>query len=56
MVWQSGSLLSSSVTSEMVKSIEGGAAVNQLYETFDADLRVYELGLEQPLRFHKKYQ
>ena len=39
----------SSVTSEMVKNfVEGGAAVNQLCKTFDADLRVYELGLEHP--------
>ena len=39
----------SSVTSEMVKNfVEGGAAVNQLCKTFDADLHVYELGLEQP--------
>ena len=33
----------------MVKNfVEGGAAVNQLCKIFDADLRVYELGLEQP--------
>ena len=39
----------SSVTSEMVENfVEGGAAVNQLCKTFDADLRVYELGLENP--------
>ena len=39
----------SSVTSEMVKNfVEGGAAVNQLCKTFDADLRVYELSLEHP--------
>jgi nicotinate-nucleotide--dimethylbenzimidazole phosphoribosyltransferase len=37
------------VTVQMVKNfIEGGAAVNQLCRTVDADLRVYELALEQP--------
>jgi len=39
----------SSVTAQMVENfIAGGAAVNQLCHTFDADLRVYELGLEDP--------
>ena len=38
-----------SVTEQMVRNfIDGGAAVNQLCRTFDADLRVYELALEQP--------
>ncbi|MBH67505.1 MAG: nicotinate-nucleotide--dimethylbenzimidazole phosphoribosyltransferase [Rhodospirillaceae bacterium] len=38
-----------SVTGQMVQNfIAGGAAVNQLCRTFDADLRVYELGLEEP--------
>ena len=38
-----------SVTSEMVKNfIAGGAAVNQLCAMVDADLRVYELALDQP--------
>lgn len=37
------------VTAQMVKNfIDGGAAVNQLCRTVDADLRVYELALEQP--------
>jgi len=37
------------VTAQMVKNfVEGGAAVNQLCKTFDADLRVYEMDLEQP--------
>ena len=38
-----------SVTRQMVQNfIDGGAAVNQLCATFDADLRVYEMALEQP--------
>ncbi len=39
----------SDVTAQMVANfVNGGAAVNQLTRTFDADLRVYELALEQP--------
>lgn len=38
-----------SVTAQMVKNfVAGGAAVNQLCATFDADLRVYEMALETP--------
>src|SRR6185437_9380971 len=38
-----------SVTAQMVQNfIAGGAAVNQLCKTIDADLRVYEMNLEQP--------
>lgn len=37
------------VTAQMVQNfIAGGAAVNQLCQAFDADLRVYEMALEQP--------
>lgn len=37
------------VTVQMVKNfVDGGAAVNQLCRTFDADLRVYEMALDQP--------
>lgn len=37
------------VTAQMVKNfIAGGAAVNQLCKTVDADLRVYEMALDQP--------
>lgn len=37
------------VTAQMVQNfVAGGAAVNQLCKTFDADLRVYELALERP--------
>ena len=37
------------VTQQMVQNfIEGGAAINQLCKLFDADLRVYELALDQP--------
>ena len=37
------------VTAQMVKNfVEGGAAVNQLCKTVDADLRVYEMGLDHP--------
>jgi nicotinate-nucleotide--dimethylbenzimidazole phosphoribosyltransferase len=37
------------VTAQMVQNfVTGGAAVNQLCRVFDADLRVYELALEQP--------
>src|SRR3546814_20275379 len=32
----------------MQNFVDGGAAVNQLCRTFDADLRVYELALEHP--------
>ncbi len=39
------------VTQQMVQNfISGGAAVNQLCGLADADLRVYELALEQPTR------
>jgi nicotinate-nucleotide--dimethylbenzimidazole phosphoribosyltransferase len=39
------------VTQQMVKNfVAGGAAVNQLCRSFDADLRVYELDLERPTR------
>ena len=38
-----------SVTRQMVENfVGGGAAVNQLCTVMDADLRVYELGLDQP--------
>lgn len=37
------------VTAQMVQNfISGGAAVNQLAQLFDADLRVYEMALDQP--------
>ncbi len=37
------------VTAQMVRNfVDGGAAVNQLCQTFDADLRVYEMGLDHP--------
>ena len=37
------------VTVQMVKNfVDGGAAVNQLCRNVDADLRVYELALEEP--------
>jgi len=37
------------VTQQMVQNfIDGGAAINQLCATCDADLRVYELALDQP--------
>src|SRR5690348_3268717 len=37
------------VTAQMVQNfIRGGAAVNQLCRAIDADLRVYEMALEQP--------
>jgi nicotinate-nucleotide--dimethylbenzimidazole phosphoribosyltransferase len=39
------------VTAQMVQNfITGGAAVNQLCESVDADLRVYEMALDQPTR------
>jgi nicotinate-nucleotide--dimethylbenzimidazole phosphoribosyltransferase len=39
------------VTAQMVQNfIAGGAAVNQLCESVDADLRVYEMALDQPTR------
>ncbi len=39
----------SAVTKQMVANfIEGGAAVNQLCGLFDADLRVYEMALDEP--------
>ncbi len=38
-----------SVTAQMVQNfVDGGAAVNQLCRVFDADLRIYELDLNQP--------
>lgn len=37
------------VTAQMVQNfVAGGAAVNQLCKAFDADLRVYEMALDQP--------
>ncbi len=37
------------VTAQMVQNfIAGGAAINQLCKTVDADLRVYEMALDQP--------
>jgi nicotinate-nucleotide--dimethylbenzimidazole phosphoribosyltransferase len=40
-----------SVTAQMVKNfIAGGAAVNQLCKTIDADLRVYEMALDDPTK------
>jgi nicotinate-nucleotide--dimethylbenzimidazole phosphoribosyltransferase len=40
-----------SVTQQMVENfVNGGAAVNQLCQTVDADLRVYELDLDNPTR------
>jgi nicotinate-nucleotide--dimethylbenzimidazole phosphoribosyltransferase len=37
------------VTAQMVKNfIDGGAAVNQLCQAIDADLRVYEMALDEP--------
>lgn len=40
-----------SVTAQMVQNfISGGAAVNQLCKQADADLRVYEMALDQPTR------
>ena len=39
----------SAVTAQMVQNfVAGGAAVNQLCRVLDADLRVYELALDQP--------
>jgi nicotinate-nucleotide--dimethylbenzimidazole phosphoribosyltransferase len=39
------------VTAQMVKNfIAGGAAVNQLCKSLDADLRVYEMALDRPTR------
>lgn len=39
------------VTAQMVKNfVAGGAAVNQLCRAVDADLRVYEMALEEPTR------
>jgi nicotinate-nucleotide--dimethylbenzimidazole phosphoribosyltransferase len=39
------------VTAQMVQNfIAGGAAVNQLCKAVDADLRVYEMALDQPTR------
>ena len=39
------------VTAQMVQNfVAGGAAVNQLCQTVDADLRVYELDLDNPTR------
>ena len=37
------------VTAQMVANFQaGGAAINQLCKTFDAELRVYEMSLEEP--------
>lgn len=39
------------VTAQMVQNfVAGGAAVNQLCKSVDADLRVYEMALEQPTK------
>lgn len=39
------------VTAQMVQNfINGGAAVNQLCETFDSELNVYEMSLEHPTK------
>jgi nicotinate-nucleotide--dimethylbenzimidazole phosphoribosyltransferase len=39
------------VTRQMVQNfIDGGAAVNQLCEAVDADLRIYEMALDEPTR------
>jgi len=39
------------VTAQMVKNfVAGGAAINQLCRAFDADLRVYEMALEEPTK------
>jgi nicotinate-nucleotide--dimethylbenzimidazole phosphoribosyltransferase len=39
------------VTAEMVRNfIDGGAAINQLCKAADAELRVYEMALDQPTR------
>ena len=41
-----------SVTAQMVRNfIDGGAAVNQLSEMADADLRVYEMDLDRPTAY-----
>jgi nicotinate-nucleotide--dimethylbenzimidazole phosphoribosyltransferase len=41
----------SAVTQQMVENfVNGGAAVNQLCQTVDADLRVYELDLDNPTK------
>jgi nicotinate-nucleotide--dimethylbenzimidazole phosphoribosyltransferase len=46
---QGVSAFPAAVTAQMVQNfIAGGAAVNQLCKTFDADLRVYEMALETP--------
>lgn len=46
---QGVSAFPAAVTAQMVKNfIAGGAAVNQLCKTVDADLRVYEMALDQP--------
>ena len=38
-----------SVTAEMVKNfVDGGAAINQICRTVNADLRVYEMALDEP--------
>ena len=43
------------VTAQMVQNfISGGAAVNQLTALFDADLRVYEMALDQPTADSRK--
>jgi len=39
------------VTAQMVANfVAGGAAVNQLCQAVDGDLRVYEMALDQPTR------
>ncbi|MBX7146298.1 MAG: nicotinate-nucleotide--dimethylbenzimidazole phosphoribosyltransferase [Alphaproteobacteria bacterium] len=46
---QNVSAFPSDVTKQMVKNfIQGGAAINQLCKLADADLKVYEMNLDQP--------
>ena len=46
---QGVSLFPVEVTQQMVLNFQhGGAAVNQLCKTYDAELRIYEMNLEQP--------
>ncbi|MCC7045133.1 MAG: nicotinate-nucleotide--dimethylbenzimidazole phosphoribosyltransferase [Alphaproteobacteria bacterium] len=46
---QGVSAFPAAVTAQMVKNfVAGGAAINQLCKTIDADLRVYEMDLDRP--------
>lgn len=48
---QGVSAFPAAVTAQMVQNfVAGGAAVNQLCKSVDADLRVYEMALEQPTK------